>query len=71
MLKSKSKKDLIDEFEMMESAEESARDLYRQISEDSRVHQSHAKEVCTRIAEDEQRHMELVHKIINIIQNTL
>lgn len=67
----KSKKDLIDEFEMMKSVEESSRDLYRRICEDSRVQQPELKKIFSRIADDEQRHIELVGKIINIIQNTL
>jgi len=71
MPESKSKKDLIDEFEMMKSTEESARDLYRQICEDSRVQQPRVKKVLSRIAEDEQRHIELVEKIVTIIKNTL
>lgn len=71
MTQTKSKKDLIDEFEIMESTEESARDLYLRICEDSHVRQSEFKQIFARIAEDEQHHMELVRKIINIIQNTL
>ena len=60
----KSKQALIDDFEMMKSAEESARDLYRRICEDSRVQQPKLKEIFAAIADDEQRHVLLVQKII-------
>jgi len=71
MAQGKTKNDLIHDFEIMKAIEESARDLYLRISKDSRVRDSRAIEICSRIADDEQRHIGLVEKIINIIKDTL
>jgi rubrerythrin len=66
-LKSKLKK----EFELMRDLEISARDLYVKAGSDPEVTDSQVRTAFRRIADDEQRHSELVDKIINIIETDL
>lgn len=63
------KKKLIGDFEMMKSVEESAEQLYTNICLDKRVKNETVKETFRQIAEDEKRHVQIVQKIINIIDN--
>ena len=65
------KNEIINEFEMMKDFELSAKDLYIKIASSPDVTQQRIKDAFTTIAEDEQRHAEIVQKIINIITNTL
>jgi rubrerythrin len=65
------KKKLIGEFEMMRDFELTARDLYVKIAASPDVGEQQIKDTFARIAEDEQRHADIVQKIINIITNTL
>jgi rubrerythrin len=65
------KKKLIGEFEMMKDFELTAKDLYIKIASSPDVEQQQIKDTFTKIAEDEQRHANIVQKIINIITNTL
>ncbi|NIP25070.1 MAG: hypothetical protein GWN67_14870 [Phycisphaerae bacterium] len=62
---------IIGEFETMKSFEESARDLYLKISSEPSVENQRIKNTFAVIAKDEQRHAEIVQKIINIISNAL
>jgi rubrerythrin len=70
-IKQQDKDKIISEFKMMKSFEESARDLYVRISSDPGVEDERIKNTFKIIAKDEQRHAELVQKIINIIQVSL
>jgi rubrerythrin len=67
----RNKKKLIGEFEMMRDFELTAKDLYLKIVSSPDVEQQQIKDTFARIAEDEQRHADIVQKIINIITNTL
>jgi rubrerythrin len=65
------KKKIISEFEMMKDFELSTKDLYVKIAASPDVKQQQIKDTFTKIAEDEQRHAEIVQKIIDIVTNTL
>lgn len=62
---------IIGEFQTMKSFEESTRDLYLRISSEPSIEDQNIKDVFGRIAEDEQRHAEIVQKIINIVSTSL
>ena len=62
---------IITEFQTMKSFEESARDLYLKISSEPSIRDQNIKDVFARIAQDEQRHAEIVQKIINIVTNAI
>jgi rubrerythrin len=64
------KKKIISEFQMMKDFELSAKDLYVKIAASPDVKQQ-IKDTFAKIAEDEQRHADIVQKIINIVTNTL
>ena len=66
-IKQQDKDKIIGEFETMKSFEESARDLYIRISSDPGVEDERIKNTFRVIAKDEQRHADLVQKIINIV----
>ena len=70
-IKQRDKDKIISEFETMKSFEASARDLYVRISSDPGVEDRNIKNVFAKIAEDEQRHIELVQKIIDIVNASL
>jgi rubrerythrin len=65
------KKELINEFEMMKDFELTAKNLYTRIASSPDVEQQQIKATFARIAEDEQRHADIVQKIINIVNNAL
>jgi rubrerythrin len=67
----RNKKKIIGEFEMMKDFELSAKDLYIKIAASPDVKQQQIKDTFTKIAEDEQRHAEIVQKIIDIVTNAL
>jgi rubrerythrin len=69
--KPKSKDQILSEFDMMRSIEESARDFYREIVIDPRVESPEIKQIFARIAEDEQRHIEIVDRIMHCIRTSL
>ena len=64
------KEKIISEFKMMKEMELSARDLYAKIAGLPDVEQQ-VKITFATMAKDEQRHADLVQKIINIVTNTL
>jgi rubrerythrin len=66
-----SKKKIIGEFQMMKDFELSVKDLYTKIVNSPDVKQQQVKDTFAKIAEDEQRHADIVQKIINIVTNTL
>jgi rubrerythrin len=65
------KKKIIGEFQMMKDFELSAKDLYTKIASSPDVREQQIKDTFARIAEDEQRHADIVQKVINIVTNTL
>jgi len=70
-IKQQDKDKIISELEMMKSFEASARDLYVRISSDPGVEDRNIKNVFAKIAEDEQKHVELVQKIIDAVNVSL
>ncbi len=64
------KEKIISEFKMMKEMELSARDLYTKIAGLPDAEQQ-LKITFATIAQDEQRHADIVQKIINIVNNTL
>ena len=65
------KKKIIDELKTMQSFEVSAHELYGRIAGDPGIEERKVKDAFTRLAEDEQRHADLVGEIINIVNNAL
>ena len=70
-IKQQDKDKIIGEFKAMKSIEESARDLYIRISSDPRVEDECIKDTFKNIAKDEEQHVELVQKIIDIVNISL
>ena len=64
------KEKIISEFQMMKDMELSARDLYTKIAGFPETAQK-LKIAFATMAQDEQRHADIVQKIINIVTNTL
>ena len=69
--KPKAKNQILSEFDMMRSIEESARDFYREIVIDPRVESPQVKQMFARIADEEQRHIEIVDRIMHCIRTSL
>jgi rubrerythrin len=65
------KKKIIGDFQMMKDFELSVKDLYIEIATSPDVREQQVKDTFAKIAEDEQRHAEIVQKIINTVTNTL
>jgi len=65
------KKKIIREFQTMKDFELSVKDLYTKIVNSPDVKEQQIKDTFTKIAEDEQRHADIVQKIINIVTNAL
>jgi rubrerythrin len=70
-ISNQNKKKLIGEFEMMKDFELTAKNLYVKIVNSPDVEQQQIKDAFAKIAQDEQRHADIVQKIINIVINTL
>ena len=70
-IKQQDKDKIIGEFETMKSFEVTARDLYIRISSDPRVEDESTKNTFKIIAKDEEQHIELVQKIIDIVNISL
>jgi hypothetical protein len=70
-IRNQNKEKIISEFEMMKDFELTARDVYIRITKSPDVKEQKIKDIFAKIAEDEQRHSELVQKIINIATNAL
>ena len=65
------KKKIISEFEMMKNFELTAKDLYIKIATSPDVKEQQIKDTFAAMAQDEQRHADIVQKIINIVTNYL
>ncbi len=65
------KQKLIDDFEIMKGIEVSAHQLYLKAAADEHVIDEQAKNVFLKIAGDEERHIQLVQQILDIIKKQL
>jgi rubrerythrin len=70
-VRNQNKEKIISEFEMMKDFELTANDLYIRITKSPDVKEQRIKDTFAKIAEDEQRHADIVQKIINIATNAL
>ncbi|MDD5064684.1 MAG: hypothetical protein PHQ35_08020 [Phycisphaerae bacterium] len=70
-IKNRNKEKIIGDFEMMKDFELTVRDLYIRITKSPDVKDQTIKDTFAKIADDEQRHSELVGRIINITSNAL
>jgi len=59
---------LLNYFEEMKALEESTRDYYTKISIDRNFEDQEIKDTFKRISEEEQKHADIIEKIINIIK---
>ena len=71
MTKSLNKKKLINEFQLMQDFERSARDQYLKMSEDPSVQQLGIQEEFRLISQEEDSHIKAVGKIIELISTKL
>lgn len=58
-------------FKEMQELEESARDYYMKVSLDSNFDDKEVKDTFNRIAEDEQKHADIISKVITLIENNI
>ena len=65
------KKRILHEFEMMMGFEASAKKSYLKVAADPKIENQKAKETFARIAKEEQAHIGMVQKIIQIIETEL
>jgi rubrerythrin len=65
------KETLIEWFGQMRDFEKSAKDTYLSIASDPRVEDEEIRKVFETVANDESRHVDIVQRIINIVQNNL
>lgn len=70
-IRNQNKEKIISDFEMMKDFELTAKDLYIRITKSPDVKDRKIKDIFAAIAEDEQRHADIVQKIINIATNAL
>jgi ferritin len=70
-IRNQNKEKIISEFEMMRDFELSVKELYIKIINSPDVKEQKINDIFAKIADDEQRHSELVQKIINIATNAL
>jgi len=70
-IRNRNKEKIISEFEMMKDFELTVKDLYIRITKSPDVKEQRIKDIFAKIAEDEQRHADIVQKIINIATNAL
>ncbi len=65
------KQKLLNEFETMRLIEKDAHEFYLKASTDPNVTDQRVRKCFSAIAEDERNHVELVERIMNILQNCL
>jgi rubrerythrin len=70
-IRNQNKEKIISEFGMMRDFELTVKSLYIKIVSSPDVKDQKIKDIFAKIAEDEQRHADLVQKIINIATNAL
>jgi rubrerythrin len=71
MMNNLNKQQLLSEFETMKLIEQDAHDFYVKVSQDSNVNNEKIRNCFSKIARDEQHHIELVGRIINTLKNCL
>ena len=71
MSKKLNKKKLINEFRLMQDFERSARDQYLEMSEDPSVQQAGIQDEFKLISQEENKHIKIVEKIIELIEKRL
>ena len=71
MNKKLNKKKLINEFRLMQDFERSARDQYLEMSEDPSVQQAGIQDEFKLISQEENKHIKIVEKIIELIEKRL
>lgn len=71
MLNNGNQAKLINEFTFMKEFEKSAGDFYSKVASDERVADENIKKAFREIAQDEERHGEIVQKIIDIVKTNL
>ena len=71
MSKKLNKKKLINEFRLMQDFERSARDQYLEMSEDPSVQQAGIQDEFKLISQEEDKHIKIVEKIIELIEKRL
>jgi len=65
------KEKFIREFEFMKDFEKWTGDFYRQTASNPQIKDQGVREAFLRIAGDEDRHAEIVQRIVNLINNNL
>ena len=65
------KKNMIEAFEMAQSIELSAAELYQKIAADPEIKDQNIITTFKTLTKDEQRHAEIVQEIIDLIERTL
>lgn len=65
----KNREKLLRYFQQMKELEESARDYYLKVSRDPLLKDQEIKNVFKIISEEEQKHANIMEKIINLINN--
>jgi rubrerythrin len=65
------KQKILSEFETMRLIEQNAQEFYTKASEDSDLANEKIRSCFDKIAEDEEHHVVLVDRIINIVKNCL
>lgn len=71
MTRKQAKEKILSDFKLMKSFEQSAHDSYSRICSDPQIKNNEVKSALKKIAQDEQKHVEITQKIINIVTNTL
>ena len=71
MTKQLNKKKLINDFQLMQEFERSARDQYLKMSEDPFVQQAGIQEEFKLISQEEDKHIKIVETIIELIEKRL
>ena len=70
-MNNQNKENILGEFNTMKILEQDAHDFYLRASQDPDIKDDKVKNHFSRIAKDEQYHIELVEQIINIVTNCL
>ena len=71
MMNNPKKIELLSEFDTMKRIEQDAHDFYVRAAQDPTVADQTIRNCFAKIAQDEKHHVELVDRIINIIQDCL
>lgn len=67
----RTKEKLLREFQLMKDFESWTGDFYIQVSSDPKIKEEAVRELFKKISLDEEKHTQIVQRIINIISNNL